>query len=688
MSIFEKWAALFGLRKATDFESPYFPPGTPQQTSVDSAAREDAPMRRLDYPDHINSLLSVQSVRAQRDVSTGISHQTLRNVAENVWQIRLAVEHVKDEMESLGWRVALKKLPDEQEHIFAARAARDKRGEALTARLRKPDGVTEWGSWLRAALEDMLVIDAATIYNWDGALELVDGATIRPLLDEAGRIPRPPLPAFEQWIKGEKYGEWTVDEVIYAARNPRVHKIFGFSPVEQVLSLATLAANRTLMQILRNSDGNLPPALINAPEGWTPKMLFEFQTYFDAAMMNPARRTKITFIPSGSSVQFPGQEFALKEEIDEWISRSVAYAFGISPNIFIKQMNRASSEQYAEESGDRGMAPRKLWVKSVIDRVLRDWWGGGDFEFVWDDDQPLDERSRAEVDEIDIRSGVRTVDEARADRGLPPKQEEPGAEPEPPARTVDDGAEKLLKAGAVMRVITTDKEQIRERHEPALTEELIEFFAMEARRLTAALLGLSRAERLTPSDGFQFEFDWDDLKVPIRGRLAATYLDGYAAGAHDLSWSNFVRPNGQAAKWAAAHAGTLITNVEKSTKLWVRGLIRKSVEEAWSPHELSRRIHEHHAFSKSRAMTIARTELAFAQSNGTLAAWQDSGLVQKKRWLLGREPHVQPDGCNHNAGKVVGIDKAFPSGDMAPPLHPNCKCVITAVVSPLGLIKE
>jgi hypothetical protein len=57
-------------------------------------------------------------------------------------------------------------------------------------------------------LEEMLVIDAAALYpryNRGGslyALDIIDGATIKPLIGEDGRSPEPPDPAYQQILKG------------------------------------------------------------------------------------------------------------------------------------------------------------------------------------------------------------------------------------------------------------------------------------------------------------------------------------------------------------------------------------------------------------------------------------------------------------------------------------------------------
>jgi hypothetical protein len=66
-------------------------------------------------------------------------------------------------------------------------------------------------------LEDMLVIDAATIYprfSRDGSLyslDVIDGATITPLIGEDGRSPEPPDPAHQQILHGVPAADFSTD---------------------------------------------------------------------------------------------------------------------------------------------------------------------------------------------------------------------------------------------------------------------------------------------------------------------------------------------------------------------------------------------------------------------------------------------------------------------------------------------
>lgn len=82
-------------------------------------------------------------------------------------------------------------------------------------------------------------------------------------------------------------------------------------------------------------------------------------------------------------------------------------------------------------------------------------------------------------------------------------------------------------------------------------------------------------------------------------------------------------------------------------------------------------------FTEARAKTIANTEVANAQAGGNFEVWKRSGLVKSVKWLVSA---LEPcDECKDNENVEVDFGETFPSGDMLPPAHPNCRCVLVAV---------
>lgn len=116
--------------------------------------------------------------------------------------------------------------------------------------------------------------------------------------------------------------------------------------------------------------------------------------------------------------------------------------------------------------------------------------------------------------------------------------------------------------------------------------------------------------------------------------------------------------------------------ITDGTRDALRSLIQDSLLEGWSSQQLADQIEDSEAFGYDRSFKIARTEMRFANSRGTIDAWQASGRVDTKEWSTAQDDKVE-ETCEANADAgAIGLNDVFPSGDDAPPAHPNCRCVI------------
>ena len=207
--------------------------------------------RLWDFPVGVNR---VYAPRAYEPVSFA----ELRALADAHDITRLAIETRKDQLEKLDWTVKPRGLH------HATADTRSRCGRLIRFWCR-PDGELPFATWLRDLLEDLLVIDAPALevrHSRGGdiiGLDVVDGATIKLLVDDTGRRPRPPAPAYEQVIHGRPWKLLTGDELIYWPRNPRPHKAYGFSPVEQIVMTVNIGLRRQTMQLQHFTEGNVPP---------------------------------------------------------------------------------------------------------------------------------------------------------------------------------------------------------------------------------------------------------------------------------------------------------------------------------------------------------------------------------------------------------------------------------------------
>ncbi len=383
-----------------------FSPGYPLEPT------ERERVRLWDFPVGYNTVYTPRSYEA-------IGFNELRALAESHDITRLAIETRKDQIEKLDWTIKSR-----NENYPASDAA--SRIERLTEFWRKPDGEQPFATWLREALEDVLVLDAPAFEirrNRGGeiiGLDVIDGSTIKVLLDDTGRRPRPPAPAYEQIIHGRPWRLVTRDELIYMPRNPRPHKSYGFSPVEQIVMTVNIGLRRQAMQLQHFTEGNVPPGLLNAPDGWSPEQIRQFQEWFDSILAgNTSARTRLVWGPSGAKYQ-AFKEAPYKDDFDEWLARIVCYAFSLPPTAFTPQVNRATAQTAQESAAEEGLAPLIGWVKRFVDDVIQSRMGHIDLEFAWADVRPTDPKDQAMILGSYVKEGIYALNEARAILGLGP----------------------------------------------------------------------------------------------------------------------------------------------------------------------------------------------------------------------------------------------------------------------------
>src|SRR5690348_7157113 len=313
------------------------------------------------------------------------------------------------------------------------RVGRHEAIEELTRFFHSPDGEHTWQQWVRLLLEDLLVLDApalAPLASPDGelwspgkplhALEVIDGATIARKIDVMGRTPAPPAVAYQQIIKGLPAVDFTSQQLIYRPRNVRSHKFFGFSPVEQIILTINIGLRRQMHLLNFYTEGNVPEAIVQAPKEWSADQISEFQEWFDSALAgNSARRRRITFVPECGAIQFT-RDPMLKDDLDEWITRIICYAFGLSPQQFVSVMNRATAETSVEQAAAEGLVPILGYLADTINFIVARHFGFSDIEFVWEQDRTLNALEQAKIDDLYVRAGVLSIDEVRESLGKHP----------------------------------------------------------------------------------------------------------------------------------------------------------------------------------------------------------------------------------------------------------------------------
>jgi hypothetical protein len=373
--------------------------------------------RQFDYPFGAN----LNYIPRAED---GVSFSELRGLADALPLLRAVIETRKDQIAAQNYAIRARARGDSPD---ASKAI-----DAVSRFFARPDRRHSFADWLRMLLEDMLVIDAATIYpryNRGGALyslDIIDGATIKPLIGEDGRSPEPPDPAYQQVLKGVPAADFSADELLYLPRNMRAHRLYGMSPIEQIALTINIALRREAATLDYYRTGSTPDAFATLPKEWTADQIRSFQDYFDALMSgNLARRRMTKFMPADFKL-IETRQPPLKDQYDEWLARIICYAFSVPVSPFVSQINQATGETLRTQATQEGLVPLKNWIKSALDRVIQDCMGEPGLEFVWVGDDAVYPLEQAQTLEILVGAGIKTREEARADLGLAPANGAPG----------------------------------------------------------------------------------------------------------------------------------------------------------------------------------------------------------------------------------------------------------------------
>ena len=385
---------------------------------------------------------------------------TLRAAADQIDIIRRCIEVLKAKLTGMDWDIVLGN--DATEKIIAEQNVNQVRAQSLAKvqfadeinRLRQfweqPDKVNGlvFADWLNMALEEILVLDAWAVWAQKSvggdclALQILDGSTIKPLIDDRGMRPAPPNPAFQQVLYGfprtefsasdeseEADGEFSSDELQYMIRNRRAMTVYGFSPVERSLALADIYIRRQQWLRKEYTDGVLPELMFetDANFGNNPDLLRAYENIFNddlAGVTEQRKRARI--LPGGlHPVQFEGYGERFKDTLDEYLVNSICGHFGVQPSEigFAPKggLGGAGHQQGQSESSEViGVVPLANWLSKMLTNMSYVYLGmPRELEFKIMPSARNETMDMAQRTEIQIKSGELTINEARSRQGLP-----------------------------------------------------------------------------------------------------------------------------------------------------------------------------------------------------------------------------------------------------------------------------
>jgi hypothetical protein len=389
-----------------------------------------------------------------------VPFSTLRDAGDSIDILRRCIEVTKAKMNGLDFDIVLgadasEKIAAESggDHVRAMAKAREKYTDEIN-RLRtfwenpdKANGYT-WQDWINIAVEDILVIDALAVYpqpTVGGDLygfQILDGSTIKPLIDDRGMRPMPPNAAFQQILYGfprsefaateedpKADGEFTADQLAYMVRNRRSTTVYGFSPVERALPLADIYLRRQQWIRAEYTDGVMPELMFTTDEDWgtNPELLLAYERILNDDLAGQTeQRKRARLLPKGlTPIVNEGYGEKFKDTLDDYLVTSICGHFGVQPaEIGFSPKSGLGgagfSEGQAENGEALGIGPLANWISKQLTNLSYTYLGmPRELEFKLMTSQRMDTEENARKNQIEVTSAGKSVNERRSELGLP-----------------------------------------------------------------------------------------------------------------------------------------------------------------------------------------------------------------------------------------------------------------------------
>jgi hypothetical protein len=211
----------------------------------------------------------------------------------------------------------------------------------------------DWPAWLGQLFEQRLKYDATAVYprlTYGGdliSLWVLDGSTIKPLLNEYGGRPQPPYPAYQQILYGFPRGEFTAtttadgevpgfaaDQLTYERTVIREKTPYGMSATEIALLDGILWMRRMGWLMAEYTEGVLPSTIVETDNeiGWSVTQWEDWlRAMNDHLGGNTEQRQKFQLFPPGTHpLQIPEVAERYKPDMDMFLVKLIAGDFGLT----------------------------------------------------------------------------------------------------------------------------------------------------------------------------------------------------------------------------------------------------------------------------------------------------------------------------------------------------------------------
>jgi HK97 family phage portal protein len=477
----------------------------------------------------------------------------------------------------------------------------------------------------------------------------------------------------------------------------------------------------------------------------------DIKANWNSVMRGPAQSGKVAVTDNSYEIEtlgFSPEEMA-RLEGRKWTRLEIADAFGVPIALLdTETVNKANAETALRHYNEYTILPRLKRIEQKINEQLMPQYDGRLF-VMYDTPIAEDQDARIKQESADMVSGLRSRNEIRGDRNyapvdggdtiyinaaqipLPTDEEaaaisaappEPAPAPPPPVVENDDDDDEEVqddekaakgattKADTPDRAVTGGANPSPDKAEKEYKALVDSHLAKQSRALVDSHLAKqskNAAENVTAGTPTKAAYDSEMVedfmgsssKILTPVILAAGNKGLRDAGIAVSQWID--RP--ETVEWINQNAKAAYSKISDTYSKQIAKELSAGTQAGESVQAIASRIEGIAGLDATgrKALSIARTETARAQTNGKIMAWKsgDYGVVAKKWDAVDNACPF----CASMDGKIVGIEGAFqdegssmtvddpnkPDSTMklnfdfadvpAPPLHVNCRCDIVAV---------
>ena len=518
--------------------------------------------------------------------------------------------------------------------------------------------------------------------------KLLELRNLNPLTMEVEADPAKGITGYTQRV-GVQAQKFTPEDIIYFRIFNPLSDVSGLSPLATALEAVLADRQARLHALAFFKNAARPDGLLYTERPLSEEEVEKITHWWQRLFGGISRAWRVGVLGGGlkyEPITVPPKDLAF-QELTEQNRRDICAAFGVPPALAgaWEAANYATADAQRESFWKETILPQLSYYREKLQKELVPLFGEDiyvDYDASSVEALQEDAVKVAQRLNILVRAGVMTINEARAELGLPP---------------TSGGDIILLPLGSAgvpaeaQKAIVSLKptgtlEELRHKWEHKLYSALLELWGKHQRLIHDWLLKRpevqKRAYKALPRDLTADKELWEtianDLVLLFVPSLEGITIEAITNAIANLPFEvgvDLLPINQAAQKWAREYSYELVKGLNETTREALSTTIVNWIESGEALPALEARLRA--IFENPyRASMIAATEVTRAFAYGNRLAWEATGVIKAYRVEGAADEKVCPLCQEHIA------HGPYPIGDTShmPPFHPNCRCWIVPEV--------